>query len=61
MQVPHLPEMPVVSGEISQTSLCEGDHKNGSSMDGVGDDRGKMTLAMIPSSLEVQKHRTGPG
>lgn len=42
MQVPHLPEMPVVPGEISRTSLCEGDHKNGSGIDGVGDDRGKM-------------------
>lgn len=41
MQVPDLPEVPVVSGEPSQTSSFEGDHKDGTGHDSVGDERGK--------------------
>lgn len=38
IQASYLPEG---SGELRRTSLFEGDHKDGSSMDGVGDERAK--------------------
>ncbi|XP_019206813.1 uncharacterized protein LOC109196820 [Oreochromis niloticus] len=41
MHAPDLPEVPVVSGEPSQTSSVEGDHKDGMGHDSVGDERGK--------------------